>query len=75
MRCTECGKRVEQGEKIFVDDEDTLCMSCLEDRIWLRNSTEEIAEALGYRITKYKQIERTVQPVQIPLIPGQVCMF
>ena len=75
MRCTECGKRIKQGERIFVDDEDTLCMSCLEDRIWLWNSTEEIAEALGYRLTKYKQIKRTVQPVQIQIIPGQVCMF
>ena len=62
MRCTECGKRIEYGEKIFADDEDTLCMSCLEGRIWLRNSTEEIAEALGYRITKYKRIKKPAVP-------------
>ena len=75
MRCAECGKRFENAEKICTDDEETLCMGCLEDRIWIRHGTEEIAKSLGYEIEKYKRIERTAQPVQITLIPGQVCMF
>lgn len=75
MRCVECGHRFEQGERICVDDEDTLCMSCLEDRIWMCHGTEEIAQALGYEIQKYKSIEKPVQPAQIQILPGQVCMF
>lgn len=75
MRCVECGKRFDRGEKICIDDEEELCMSCLEDRIWMRHGTEEIAESLGYKIEKYKRIEKPVMPAPIQLIPGQVCMF
>lgn len=62
-------------KKIYVDDEDTICMGCLEDKIWMRHDTEEIAESLGYEITKYKKIERPVQPAPIPVIRGKACMF
>ena len=75
MRCAECGKRFDQGEKICVDDDETICMVCLEDKIWMRHGTEEIAESLGYRITRYKRIQKPAQPAPIPTIPGQVCMF
>lgn len=67
MRCAECGKRFDQGEKI--------CVDCLEDKIWMRHGTEEIAESLGYEITRYKRIEKPVQPISIPVVPGQTCMF
>ena len=50
-------------------------MDCLEDKIWMRHGTEEIAKALGYEISRYKRIERPAQPVPIPVIQGQVCMF
>ena len=75
MRCAECGKRFENAEMICIDDEDALCMDCLEDRLWIRHRTEEIAESLGYKITSYKRIEKPAQPAPIQLIPGQVCMF
>ena len=75
MRCMECGKRFEHGEKICMDDEDAICMSCLEDRIWMRHGTEEIAQSLGYEISKYKKIEKPMMPTPIPVIQGQVCMF
>lgn len=75
MRCMECGKRFTQGDKICIDDEDEICMNCLEDRIWMRHGTEEIAESLGYKIEKYKRIEKTSLPAPIQLIPWQVCMF
>ena len=75
MRCAECGKRFDQGEKICVDDDDMVCMDCLEDKVWLRHGTEEIAKALEYEISRYKRIERPAQPVPIPVIQGQVYMF
>lgn len=75
MRCLECGKRFNQGDKICIDDEDQICMNCLEDRIWMRHGTEEIAESLGYEIKRYKKIENQIQPILVQLIPGQVCMF
>ena len=72
MRCAECGKRFKTAEKICTDDEETICMNCLEDRIWMKHGIEEIAESLGYKIEKYKRIEKPVIPVPIQLIPGQM---
>ena len=75
MRCAECGKRFEIAEKICEEDEEVLCMDCLEDRIWIRHGTQEIAESLGYTIKQYKRIEKPATPETISLIQGQVCMF
>lgn len=65
----------DQGEEVCADDEEMICMDCLEDKIWMRHGTGEIAESLGYEITRYKRIEKPVQPIPIPVIHGQVCMF
>lgn len=75
MRCDKCGKRFENGDKICKDDAEVLCMSCLEDRIWLRHETQEIAESLGYTIKRYKRSEKLAMTEPVPLIHGQVCMF